>query len=335
MGNRYKHLSAEERNELHRGLNNGLSLRAIGQTLQRPASTLSRELRRNNMTRSSYDAPTASQAACTRHRRGAIKLRSGSALQEFVFSHIGEGWSPQQIAGRMNAVENETLGTVSHETIYRAVYILPRGELRKDLISCMRQAKSLRGGRRKAKPEHGILKNTVSIYERDASVLTREFVGHWEGDFMKGKGNASAIGTIVERKSRFLIIAEMEDCSAASALEGFARELNRVPKEVRKTFTYDCGTEMAKHEELAEQASIKVYFCDPRSPWQRPSNENTNGLIRQYLPKGTDLSGYTQEDLDKVANSLNDRPRACLQFRTPREAFKAECALSQAVALDY
>ena len=218
MTNGYKHLSAEERNELHRGLNEGMSLRAIGRALNRPASTLSRELKRNDMTRAGYNAPAASQAARARHRRGPVKLRPGSALHDFVLTGLRKGWSPQQIVGRMRQPGSEAPGTISHESIYRAVYIMPRGELRKDLICLLRQAKSKRGRRRKT-DGHGILKNTTSIHERDPSVSTREFPGHWEGDLIKGKGkgNASAVGTIVERKSRFAVLVALDDCSAQSA----------------------------------------------------------------------------------------------------------------------
>lgn len=165
----------------------------------------------------------------------------------------------------------------------------------------------------------------VSIHERPAEVLTRAVPGDWEGDFIKGAGNSSAIGTLIERKSRFTILAKMADCGAEAALEGFSRELGKVPENMRKSLAYDQGKEMARHKELAAALNIKVYFCDPHSPWQRPGNENTNGLVRQYLPKGIDLSIYSQHDLDRIADSLNTRPRACLGFRTPEEVFAAEC----------
>lgn len=333
MGKKYTHLSAEERNELHRSLNNGLSLRAIGQLINRSPATLSRELRRNGMTRNNYDAPTASKGAMKRRRCGTTKLRQGSELLQFVFEHISKGWSPQQIAGRMKAMQDEPLPSISHESIYRAIYVLPRGEIRKELISLLRQSKSERRSPRKKKSGSGVLKDTVSIHERDISVLQRDVAGHWEGDFIKGAGNKSAVGTLVERKSRCTLVVAVDDCSSEAALRGFSQAFKRLPQALRLTLTYDCGTEMAKHKDLAEETGIKVYFCDPHSPWQRPTNENTNGLIRQYLPKGTDLSVYSQEDLDKIADSLNDRPRACLGFRTPREVFEEEIRALTSVAL--
>ena len=329
---KYTHLNADERNELHRGLNAGMSLRAIGRAMQRSSATLSRELRRNGMSRRDYDAPTASGAAIKRRRRGPVKMKTGYALQKYVFSCIRKGWSPQQIAETMKEAPDVDLPRVSHETIYRAIYVLPRGEIRKELISLLRQGKKKRGTR-KSGSGSGVLKDTVSIHERDASVLTRDFVGHWEGDFVKGAGNKSAIGTLVERKSRYTLIAKMDDCSAQSALASFSQAFSRLPQAMRQTFTYDCGTEMAKHKELEAQTGVKVYFCDPHSPWQRPTNENTNGLIRQYLPKGTDLSGYSQEDLDKISESLNTRPRAILGYKTPRAVFEAEIVASQCAAL--
>ena len=186
--------------------------------------------------------------------------------------------------------------------------------------------------RRRADKRGGMV-GMVSIHERPADVLGREFPGDWEGDLIKGAGNASAIGTLIERKSRFTILVKMKDCSSRAALIGFRRELGKVPAAMRTSMTYDQGKEMARHEALSRALKIRVYFCDPHSPWQRPSNENMNGLVRQYLPKGCDLSIYGQKDLNAIAESLNTRPRACLGFLTPLEVFAAECAkLERAVA---
>ena len=164
----------------------------------------------------------------------------------------------------------------------------------------------------------------TSIHQRPASVQTRELFGDWEGDLIKGAGNASAIGTLVERKSRFTVLVKMKDCGANAALDGFQRALGRIPQQMRTSLAYDQGKEMARHAELSKRLKMKVYFCDPHSPWQRPSNENTNGLVRQYLPKGIDLSIYSYRDLEKIALSLNTRPRACLGFKTPEEVFYNE-----------
>ena len=198
-----------------------------------------------------------------------------------------------------------SLGSVSHETIYRTVYCLPRGQLRKDIISLLRQGRKLRRPRSQGRDRRGGLVGMIPIHERPASALTRDLFGDWEGDLIKGAGNASAIGTLVERKSRYTILAKMKDCGADAALAGFERGLNKVPEHLRLSLAYDQGKEMARHAELSTRLKIKIYFCDPHSPWQRPSNENTNGLVRQYLPKGIDLRIYSQKDLDKIAASLN------------------------------
>ena len=231
--------------------------------------------------------------------------------------------------------ENEPQ-TVSHETIYQAIYVLPRGELRRDLIGLLRQGRKLRRPRGQGKDRRGTLSDMVLVHERPASVLTRQLPGDWEGDLIKGAGNASAIGTVVERKTRYVILTKMKDATADTALSCFSRGLSKVPKAMRKSMTYDQGKEMARHAELAERLKIKVYFCDPHSPpkliGQRSTNENTNGLIRQYLPKGIDLSIYSQKDLDKIAQSLNNRPRKVLGFRIPLEAFQTEIS-NQSVAL--
>ncbi len=330
----YKHLSSEERNTLHRGINDGLSLRQISRDLGRSVSTLSRELKRNAMTKGNYDATQAVTGAQRRRRRGLLKLKDGSILRKHVFEHIQKGWSPQQIAGQLKEQKDAQLPAVSHETIYRAIYILPRGELRKDLIGCLRQGRSKRGLKGKRGEKASVLKNIVTIDERDPQVLERARYGDWEGDLIKGARNASAIGTLVDRKSRYVIIVKLKNSTAAAALEAFSSALKRLPRELRQTFTYDRGTEMALHQQLTEQTDIKVYFCNPHSPWQRPTNENTNGLIRQYLPKGTDLTPVSQEDLDKIAMSLNTRPRQCLKFSSPLAVFSSALALYPNVALD-
>ena len=282
---------------------------------------------RNRGETGGYDALDAGRAALGRRRRGLVKLREGSALRAHVFAHVRKGWSPQQISGtlaRMPQAVGQAPCHVSHETIYQTIYVLPRGEIRRQLIGLLRQGRKLRRPRSRGKDRRGGLAGMVSIHERPASALTRELFGDWEGDLIKGAGNASAVGTLVERKSRFTILVKMKDCGADAALDGFQRALNRVPETMRASLAYDQGKEMARHAELSRRLKIKVYFCDPHSPWQRPSNENTNGLLRQYLPKGTDLSPWSRRDLEKIAHSLNTRPRACLGFQTPEEVFYNE-----------
>lgn len=337
MDQHYHHFSALERNVLQHQLNLGRSQAQIALALGRSRSTVSREVRRNAVAASpdsgsilNYDASFASRASFARRRRGLVRLAQGSALRTTVFKQIRLGWSPQQISGRLKLMDQPEI--VSHETIYQAIYVLPRGELRSDLIGLLRQGRKLRRPRTQGKDRRGSLPDMVSVHERPASVLTRQLPGDWEGDLIKGAGNASCIGTLAERKTRYVILAKMKDGGADAALSGFSRGLSRVPKTMRISMTYDQGKEMARHAELADKLKIKVYFCDPHSPWQRPTNENTNGLIRQYLPKGIDLSIYSQKDLDKIAESLNNRPRKVLGFRTPLEAYQTEIS-NQSVAL--
>ena len=330
MGQNYGHLSAGERNFLQSSLNKGHSQRAIARDLRRSPSTISREIGRFGALKADYDAAGAGQAGRARRRRGAVKLREGSALRTHAFGRLRQGWSPQQISGKLRHMRDgdlhgPQLPPVSHETIYRAIYVLPRGEIRREIIGLLRQAKKARGPRSVGKEKRGGLIGMVSIHQRPEDVNSRKFPGDWEGDFIKGAGNASAVGTLIERKSRLTILAKMKDCGSDAALKGFTRALAKVPAQMRKSLAYDQGKEMARHAELAKALDIKVYFCDPHSPWQRPSNENMNGLVRQYLPSGIDLSIYSQRDLDRIAESLNTRPRACLGFQTPLEAFNAEC----------
>jgi IS30 family transposase len=213
---------------------------------------------------------------------------------------------------------------VSHETIYAYLYAQPRGELRKLLIGALRQAHKARLPRSRGRDRRGRLRERVSLRERPAEALGRPVAGHGEGDLIKGAGNASAVGTLVERKSRFLLLAKVDGGDAESVLEGFTRRLRTLPVSLRKTLTYDQGKEMARHAQLAQRLHLRVYFADPHSPWQRPTNENTNGLLRQYLPKGMDFSGLSQRYLTQVATALNTRPRKCLGFLTPEEVMTAE-----------
>lgn len=349
MGQHYHHFSTLERNSLQYHLNLGRSQAQIALLLGRCRSTVSREISRNAIcatpaSRSdlNYDAGFACQASVARRRRGLVRLAEGSPLRATVFKKIrlgpsrhckqrlpGNG-SPQQISGRLKLMDQPE--TASHETIYQAIYVLPRGELRKELIGLLRQGRKLRRPRTQGKDRRGGLNDMVSVHDRPESVLTRQLAGDWEGDLIKGAGNASSVGTLAERKTRYLILTKMKDATADTALSSFSRGLAKVPKHMRTSMTYDQGKEMARHVELADKLKIKVYFCDPHSPWQRPTNENTNGLIRQYLPKGIDLSVYSQKDLDKIAHSLNNRPRKVLGFRTPLEAYQTENS-KQSVAL--
>jgi IS30 family transposase len=210
---------------------------------------------------------------------------------------------------------------LSTETIYAGLYVLPRGALRSELLAALRQARKARRPRARGTDRRGQIPNMISIAERPAEVATRTVPGHWEGDLIKGARNGSAVGTLVERTTRLLILARMDGTDARSARQGFTKKLRHVPALLRKSLTYDRGKEMAEHEELAQRLAIQIFFADPYSPWQRGTNENTNGLLRQYLPKGTDLSGYTQRELNAIAHRLNTRPRKCLDCATPLEVY--------------
>jgi IS30 family transposase len=215
---------------------------------------------------------------------------------------------------------------VSHETIYTAIYAQPRGELRRQLIACLRHGHSTRMPRTRGTDRRGQIPDMVSIHVRPPEIEDRLLPGHWEGDFIKGANNQSSVGVLVERTSRLVLLAKMEDATAASALAGFSAKLNSIVAPLRQSFTYDQGKEMSRHQELAAATGVNVYFCDPHSPWQRGTCENTNGLLRQYLPKGTDLSVYSQDELDAIADSLNSRPRATHAFHSPFEVFAATLA---------
>ena len=334
MRTQYRQLTADDRNRIQRGLNEGLSRREIARRLGRWPSAVSREMARNRAG-ATYDAVSAGQRTRSRCRRGRRKLVVGTALLQEVHAGLLGGWSPEQIAGKLKQMHpDEPTERVSHETIYSYLYAQPRGELRKTLIAALRQVHKKRLARSRGTDRRGRLRDRVSIRERPAEALGRQVPGHWEGDLVKGAGNASAVGTLVERKSRYVLLAKMDGTDAAAALDGFTRRMRTLPAGVRKTLTYDQGKEMAHHQELARRLNIRVYFADPHSPWQRPSNENTNGLIRQYLPKGMDLSGVSQQRLTQIATALNTRPRKCLGFLTPEEVMSQEInRLNSRVAL--
>lgn len=324
MRKQYNHLSIEERAVIMTELERKSSIRKISSLLARSPSTISREIKRFPDP-SNYHVRTASQAANARKQRSVRtrKLAPGTVLWQIVKTLIRVGWSPEQIAGRLKRMNPDDLSKqVSHETIYAALYALPKGERRQELIESLRQGKQNRGPRRRGNDRRGQIPNMASIHDRPAEVEDRPVPGHWEGDLIKGARNQSAIGTLVERQSRYLLMARMDGADAHSTLQAFSRRLRHVPRGLRKTMTYDRGKEMTIHEELAKILKIQVYFADPYSPWQRGCNENTNGLIRQYLPKRIDLSEFSPTHLNQIAMSLNTRPRKCLDFQTPLEVYE-------------
>jgi IS30 family transposase len=300
--------------------------------LHRSPSTISRELARNSSSAVAYGSHLAQQS-CQARRRGAkpaTKLALDSVTWRAVLTMLDWQWSPQQIAAMLKRVyPNESARCVSHETIYTAIYALASGELRRQLIACLRFGRGTRLPRSRGTDRRGQIPDMVSIHVRPPEIEDRVMPGHWEGDFIKGAGNKSSVGVLVERSSRLVLLAKMDDATAASALAGFSAKLNSIAAPMRHSFTYDQGKEMARHVDLAAQTGVKVYFCDPHSPWQRGTCENTNGLLRQYLPKGTDLSIYSQEELDAIADSMNSRPRATHNFNTPLAVFSHMLAMAQ------
>lgn len=337
----YNHLRIEERAVLEVMRYEGYGVRAISRRLGRAPSTVSRELRRNEEGLFGPKPYVAKQAS---HRAHALsvkarcrrKLSYDGALFSSVVDLLRMKWSPYQIALRIKEMRpSEPRFHVSHETIYTALYAMPRGHLRKELIACLRRAHSVRKPQRRGiKPVSEACQSMLSIHVRPPEIEDRIVPGHWEGDLLVGKGHRSCIGTLVERTTRLLLLVKMKDATALSALEGFSKKLNAIPNVMRKTLTYDRGSEMRKHKELAERTGMTIYFADPHSPWQKGGVENMNGLLRQYFPKGTDLSVYSQEDLDKVAFEMNTRPRVVLNAKMPLEKFAElyEPHLNQSVA---
>lgn len=326
MGECYDHLSYVERLTIDEGVRAGLSSRAIARRLGRAPSTVSREVARMGPHAPHYIPAHSLFTALRRRsesRRGARKLIPGSPLFAHVAVQLRAGWSPLQIAGRLRRMDPaDRPGTVCHESIYTALYALPRGELRRELLSALRQGRQNRRPRSRGTDRRkGFVSDDVRIAERPGDVAGRLVPGHWEGDLIKGAANRSAVGTLVERTSRLVLLARMDALDAETARCAFEAAFDNVPEPFRKSLTYDRGTEMARHAELTQNTGIKVWFCDPYSPWQRPSNENANGLIRQYLPKGTDLSTHSQDELNEIAERLNNRPRKVLDFETPNEVF--------------
>ena len=325
MTRRFRQMQPEERVTLAALRQQGLGLRAIAQVLGRNAGSLSRELRRNAGSDGVYLSAPAQLAARARRRaaRRAVKLDPDGRLWPLVSHLLGWLWSPQQIAQTLRRMwPEEPEMHVSHETIYTAIYAQPKGDLRKQLIACLRQGRSTRKPRSAGEDRRGQLPEMVSIHVRPPEVNDRLMPGHWEGDLIKGAGNKSAVGVLVERTTRLVLLAWMPDATAESALAGFTAKLNSIAAPMRQTLTYDQGREMARHRELARNTAMRVYFCDPHSPWQRGTCENTNGLLRQMLPKGTDLSVHDQQALDSIADLLNNRPRQTLGWRSPIQAFR-------------
>jgi len=322
-------LSLSEREEISRGLAAEQSIRAIGMRLGRAASTVSREIRRNGGY-DQYRASVADERAWDRARRPKPgRLKTCPRLRVLVEEKLYDEWAPQQITGWLKRTfpEDPSLH-VSHETIYRSLFIQARGALKKELTQYLRSKRAIRrSAHHTGRREHGSgqIADGVSIRERPASVEDRAVPGHWEGDLLAGSKN-SYIATLVERHSRYVMLVKVPDKKTETVINALIEHAHLLPKELYKSLTWDRGLEMADHKRFTLATDITVYFCDPRSPWQRGSNENTNGLLRYYFPKGTNLSVHSQEHLDMIARKLNRRPRQTLGFETPAERFNATVA---------
>jgi len=322
-------LGLSEREEISRGLAAGQSFQSIAALLGRVPSTVSREVRRNGG-RQQYRANKADDAAWERaHRPQTCKLVQNRALARIVAGKLMKRWSPRQIAGWLKRTypDDESF-QVSHETIYLSLYIQARGALKKELIKHLRHTRGMRRSRHHTQKtsNHGRITDTVSISERPPEVEDRAVPGHWEGDLLCGSNN-SQIATLVERHTRLVMLVRVPSKDTKTVIDALIRQAHKLPRELYKSLTWDRGKELADHQRFSLDTDIKVYFCDPQSPWQRGSNENTNGLLRQYFPKGMDLSNVHQNRLNAVARELNERPRETLQFYSPAEKF-AECVAS-------
>ena len=322
-------LTLAEREEISRSVVAGHTIRSMAVSLGRAPSTISREIGRNGG-RQGYRASEADQAAWDRARRPkSCRLVENRALARIVAEKLQLEWSPEQIAGWLKRrFPHDEHYQVSHETIYRSLFIQARGALKKELLDHLRRTRGMRRSRHHTQKteDHGRITDTVSISERPAAVKDRAVPGHWEGDLLFGSHN-SQIATLVERQTRYVMLAKVEAKDTETVINALIKHAHSLPRELYQSLTWDRGKEMAEHKRFTLATDIKVYFCDPQNPWQRGSNENTNGLLRQYFPKGTDLSVHSQAQLNAVARRLNERPRKTLDYETPAERF-AQCVAS-------
>jgi IS30 family transposase len=319
-------LTEADREEISRGVAAQASFAAIGRRLQRPTSTISREVHRHGG-RLRYRATVADRAAWHRARRPKrCRLAQLPRLRTVVAAALARDWSPQQIAAwlQRHYRDNPEM-QVSHETIYRSLFVQTRGVLHRGLVQHLRRGRSLRRPRQRPAPTHTRIADLVSIRERPAEVDDRAVPGHWEGDLLRG-ARYSHIATLVERHSRFVMLVRTPQVDAPRVARALARHIRQLPPQLRRSLTWDRGTEMAAHRQFTIATNVQVYFCDPQSPWQRGSNENTNGLLRQYFPKGTDLRAVSQAQLNRIAARLNTRPRKTLDYETPADRLAAVVA---------
>lgn len=322
----YTRLTLADREEISRGLWAGEYLTVIAQRIGKTASSISREVRANVLRKKrSYHAVKAQVRAAVQRKQQAKpkKLETNSKLRTYVYKHLVQRWSPEEIAKRIQLeYPSDMTMRISHETIYQHLYCLPRGELKKALMQGLRQERKMRQPRKYAHYRRQRIQDIISISERPQEVSDRIVPGHWEGDLILGsKKSNTALGSLVERTTRLTLLVPLKAKDALSVSSAFAKAFKRIPSRFKKTLTYDRGTEMAAHKLFTKQTQIQVYFADPYCPWQRGTNENTNGLIRQYFPKGIDFRSVSPRQIKQAEKQLNSRPRKILTYRTPSERF--------------
>lgn len=324
-----RQLNVDEREAISRLLAAGLSIRGIARELGRAPSSVSREIKRNGGCKA-YRAVSAEKRAwqCAK-RPKACKLSANKHLRDLVASKLSKQWSPEQIAGWLaKRYPLDFAMQISHETIYKSLYVQARGVLKRELLKNLRTRRSFRHSRTSTDDGQGRgqIVDAVNISERPAEVEDRAIPGHWEGDLITGRRDTHIV-TLVERQSRYVLLVKIPNKEAATVALALQKAIKTMPRQLRKSLTWDRGSEMAHHKDISLASKIEVYFCDPQSPWQRGSNENTNGLLRQYLPKGSDLSVHSQAQLNAIARRLNERPRMTLDFQTPAEVYSKAVAL--------
>jgi IS30 family transposase len=319
MKTAYKRLNRDHRIEIEKQIALGKNNIQIATTLSVHPSTISRELKRvKNGPYDNLKAEVNYVHNLMDKRLGKSKINSNPKLKNFVYSQLESHWSPKQISDALKLFYPfDPTMQISHESIYYHIYIQPKKEVEKLLISQLRQKRNYRGNTRRGADKRTTIKDPIRIDERPAEVLTREIPGHWEGDLIVGKKGESAIGTLVERTTRFLIIVPLKKKDSTTVRKAFEREFKKLPDNLKLSLTYDNGTEMAQHKTFTKNSKVKVYFAHPYSPWERPTNENTNGLIRDYFPKGTDFNLISKKQLKEVQNQLNERPRKTLEYESP------------------
>lgn len=321
---KYTRLVLSDREEISRGLAEGKSFKEIALTIGKDKSTVSRELKRVGVDKNNYRAIQAQLTAnlTSYHPKKKSKVLSNPKLKSFIHGQLKQYWSPEQIAAELKILyPHDKTMRVSHETIYQYIFVLARGRLREELKSYLRHRNRPGQARGQNHRKSSVIKDFISIKERPEEVANRTVPGHWEGDLIIGKDRASALGTLVERMTRATILIPLKGKDAPSVRKAFSKELKSLPKQMKLSLTYDRGSEMSEHQLLARNVKMKVYFADPYSPWQRGTNENTNGLIRQFFPKGTDFKTVSRRRIKIVQDLLNGRPRKVLDYQKPYEVF--------------